>query len=192
MGASASGGDLRELRTRLSALASGGFRTETAQVLGATAKKLVADEFLRSKDPYGGTWDPLKSRRGKPLLRTGRMRNSVAVEQTSLGFRIRVTAKYSVFHQDGTKPHQRAARVARQSARGRFISAKTRTVRSKSFEGTATRSGYLVRIKAHTNTGIPRRQMLPERETGGLGPIWVAAFNREAASLIRRRLRRAA
>jgi phage gpG-like protein len=39
---------------------------------------------------------------------------------------------------------------------------------------------------------VPRRQMVPEKDTGGLGPIWLTAFNRTAEDLIRRRLGRAA
>jgi phage virion morphogenesis protein len=39
---------------------------------------------------------------------------------------------------------------------------------------------------------IPRRQMVPEKDTGGLGPIWLEAFNREADSLMRRRMGKAA
>lgn len=39
---------------------------------------------------------------------------------------------------------------------------------------------------------VPQRQMVPMRETGGLGPIWLGAFNETAARLIRDRVRGAA
>ncbi len=35
---------------------------------------------------------------------------------------------------------------------------------------------------------IPRRQMLPESDTGGLGPIWLDTFNRDVTDLLRRRM----
>jgi len=148
---------LKKLADRVRQLTTAGFRTELAQVLGAAAKKQVADEFLQSRDPYGKPWEPLAWRKGKPLLDTGRMRNSVAVESRPNGFKLSIATVYAPIHQAGARV--RAARVARSRGKvGR----------------------------------IPQRQMVPEASTGGLGPIWLAAFNREAESLLRRRLTRAA
>lgn len=131
------------------------FRTTLAQRLSATAVKLVADEFRGSKDPYGKPWAPVvrndartrkaKRRRAKagkpiradkPLVNTGRMKNSVNGQPYGVGFRISIPVVYAKTHQYG---------------RG----------------------------------AIKQRQMLPEDNTGGLGPKWKVAFARETAKVAR-------
>jgi phage gpG-like protein len=157
---------LRKLRDKIAQLTTAGFRQELAQVLAAAALKQVADEFRESRDPYGRPWAPLAWRKGLPLLLTGRMRNAVAVEPRANGFKLSIATVYAKVHQDG-------ARVRRGRLAAGFSGPASRSSRS--------RVGF-----------IPQRQMVPERSTGGLGPIWLAAFNREAESLIRRRLQVAA
>jgi len=58
---------------------------------------------------------------------------------------------------------------------------------------------YGARVRAATRAqsrgrvgSVPQRQMVPMKETGGLGPIWLGAFNETAAKLIKDRVRGAA
>lgn len=154
---------LNQLAERIRLLTTAGFKTELSQVLAASAMKQVADEFRASRDPYGKPWQELAWRKGKPLLDTGRMRNSVAVEPRPNGFKLSIAAVYAPFHQAGA--HVR---------RGRLTAGASGPASRRS----RSRVGYL-----------PQRQMVPE---GTLGPIWTEAFKKEAESLIRRRLQVAA
>lgn len=160
-----SGPTIAEIKARVREASSAAFRARLAQGLAEEARHQVDDCFRGERDPYGKPWEPLRSRKGKILQRTGRMRASTATEASPDGFRLEITATYAAYHQYGTKPSQRAARGARQNARGRFVKA-------------SARSGYHLRIRAHTNPGIPKRQMIPMTETGGLGTIWSGAFNK--------------
>lgn len=148
------------------------FREDLSRVCGEAAAKMVSDEFRRGVDPYGTPWEPLRSRRGQPLLLTGRLRASFAVQVVPNGFRIDATAVYAKYHQYGTKPHARLARTAKQNARGRFVR--------------RNKAGYLLRIRAHQNGGIPARPMVPTPEQGGLPYKWQRKFRQEAVDLVRR------
>lgn len=181
---------LRGLRDRLAGMSGPPFRAKLAQLCGAAALKLVADEFRGSHAPDGATWAKLKSRSGKPLMDTGRLRASFATVPTADGFRIWTAVAYAGYHQFGTRPRRVASRVAKQDKRGRFISQGTREVESKTFAGKKTRAGFLVRIRAHQNNGIPARPMVP---TGGaLPPPWRDAMAREIKRAVARGLRGAA
>ena len=179
---------LMALRGRLLALTTPGFRDGLVRKLGADALKLVADGFRRSSDPYGEKWRDLQYRRGKPLLDTGRLRASFAVEPSAGGFRIGTAVAYAGYHQFGTRPHARRGRLAMQNRRGRFISMQARKISRKGFEGMERRGGFLVRIRDHESKGIPARPMLP---TGarGLPPKWETVFQRSLETQVRGYLR---
>lgn len=170
---STSGGELRALRDRIAAMAKPPFQTRVAQLCAAAAMKKIADGFRESRDQEGHPWLPLASRRGKPLLDTGRLRASYAVEPIAGGFRIGTAVAYAGYHQFGTRPRHVASRAARQNARGRFVGKRART-------------GYLLRIRAHENRGIPARPMLP---VNGVPPSWSEAFALEINRAVRRELR---
>ena len=119
------GGGLRGLRERIAGMTTPAFRTNIAQLCGAAALKLVADEFNGSHDPYDTPWAELASRRGpslgrggrgrsrrrvqgprrraKPLLDTGRLRASFTVQPGDGFFRIGSSVGYARFHQFGTR-----------------------------------------------------------------------------------------
>jgi len=177
---------LRGLRDRLAAMAAPPFRARAVQLCAAAAMKLVADEFRGSHAPDGTTWKALVSRKGKPLLDTGRLRASFSVSPLVDAFRIGTAVAYAGYQQFGTAARDVAARVARQNARGRFISGKARKASGKNFEGTVTRGGYLVRLRAHRNGGIPARPMLPG---ASLPPTWREAFDREISRALRAQIR---
>jgi len=172
-----SGITIQELSRRVAALRDPKFRVRLSQVLGAAAIKLVNDGFRTSTDPYGEKWARLRHRKGQPLLDTGRLRASFTVRPTGAGFRIDASASYAVYHQHGTKPHKRGARVAAQNARGRFISRKK--------AGEATRKVRVAFIPEHTAGGIPARMMVPTPQRG-LPPKWRATFDKDTSALIER------
>lgn len=176
---------LPELRDRIAGLRDAAFRARLAQNLGEEARTQVANGFREERDPYGNAWDPLKYRTGKILQKSGRMRAAVAVQQTTNGFRADIPVKYAPPHQYGAlvKAHRRAGGILVQDARGRFVSkAKlARQLKRGNARGISTRRFHAF---DHGGGAIPRRQMLPEKDTGGLGPIWSAAFREVADDVI--------
>jgi phage gpG-like protein len=148
------------LRGRVGHLQTAAMRAELAQVMGAAAMKEYSDGFRKSRDPYGNKWAPLKLRRGKPLQNTGRLRASAALNAAHDGFTIVVTADYASTHQRGAVIVPKRKRLlAWRVGRRRFFAKRV----------------Y-----------VPKRQMLPEARTGGLGPIWTKAIATAGQELLNR------
>ncbi len=97
-----SGGDkLRKLRARLND-ARPILRT-ISKNLSEETLELVRQGFDKEEDPYGDGWEPLKSREGRILQDTGRLRNSWHTVTTSdRGFTVGPAVDYAPFHQTGT------------------------------------------------------------------------------------------
>jgi hypothetical protein len=172
-------------------------------VWGNTGMKLLMDSFRKSRDPYGNPWKPvvrnrkkdrrararriargLPVKRAKPLLDTGRLRASAALNRVGPeGFEIVMTADYAGAHQYGAKIQRKGGAYA-VDKRGRFVSRKKtagRPGKTPLARGQSTRVRF---YPAYTIT-IPRRQMLPEADTGGLGPIWTKALERDAKKVVK-------
>jgi phage gpG-like protein len=66
------------------------------------AKALILLGFRTETDPFGMGWEPLKSRKGRILQRTGRLRNSYSVHETVNGFSVGTNCTYATYHQNGT------------------------------------------------------------------------------------------
>lgn len=65
--------------------------------------KLIAAEFRSSMSPYGATWAPLKYRKGKPLVKTGAMRDGFTASPLANGVRFQASVDYAIYHQTGTR-----------------------------------------------------------------------------------------
>lgn len=164
-----------DLRKRIAGLGEQPFRGQLSARLSAAAFKLTMDTFKTSTDPYGNRWAALVARKGQPLLDTGRMRGSIFFNPLADGFRVDFSVPYAAHHQYGTtKRAVRKARGQRVDKRGRFTRKK----------GTGSRF-----IRGGAGGLIPRRQMFPMAETGGLPPTWRDVFDKEADALVRRAVR---
>ena len=146
---------LRDLQKRLERIAGGRFAPELAQRLGAVGMKLVADEFRESRDPYGKPWAPVQRNRAKD--RKARARRAAAGKPAK--------ADKPLIDTGRLRASVTAARTSGSTVR------ITLPVSYASFHQTGTKR-------------IQRRQILPEHATGGLGPRWTAAFNREASRML--------
>lgn len=181
MGVSGDFGALRGLQFQTSEPQLRALAPTLAKQLGAAAIKLLADEFKQGRDPYGAAW--LKTKRGNPpLRRSGRMAGSVTAQPNGDTVKVTIGTTYAVYHQDGTRAHPRKGGAIPVNKRGRFQS-KGKLARREA----SVRGGVKQRVRifgAYTNGGIPRRQMLPEESTGGLGPVWSAAFLAEERVVI--------
>ncbi len=150
---------LDKLRGRVRGLAAEAFQAKLGKALGARALELVRDGFKAERDPYGHPWAPLQTRKGKILRKTGRLMASATVRQRPHGFAVLLTAAYARTHQRGAVIRPVRARALRFRVGNRWVYAQKVT--------------------------IPRRQMVPEQDTGGWGPLWLAAFQTEAQALVK-------
>lgn len=144
------------------------FRHDLGAAAGAAALRELLNGFRQSRDPYGKPWEPVgrlqplrrkqkgPMRRGKPLIKTGHLRQSAALEVLDGGFRIAMGAEYARYHQYGTR------------ARSMRVSAARRRLRRLLGRG-----------------GIAQRQMIPMRQTGGFG-LWLAPINRATRAVVRK------
>lgn len=152
----------KKLADKVRRVVAGGGRAAIVGAFKGAVLKLIADEFRESRDPYGNAWKAPVLRDGKPLLDTGRLRASFTAQEVAGGLAVTTNVKYASTHQYGATIEPVRADALRFQARGkkRFYTLK-RSI-------------------------IPRRQMLPERDTGGIGPIWSATLKSETDKVLRK------
>jgi phage gpG-like protein len=155
----AANGALQVLIRDIDGLRTTQFRSDMSAATGAAAHKKLIDGFVKQQDPYGNPWPPLRIRRGQALRDTARMQNSFSSQPTPRGFSLASSVQYVRTHQRGAVIVPRAGTTLKFRAGGRF---------------------YTLRRAV-----IPKRQMVPEANTGGVGPIWGEAINREADAVMR-------
>lgn len=187
MGLSGDFAKLAALRARLRAAQSPDMMAGVARVVGEAARTQLALGFRQSVNPYGEPWAPLRRRKGKPLLDTGRLRNSFTYAATADGLRIGTNTKYAPYHQYGTGGRKTAGgRFQPVGPSGRFMSRKAAGVkRGKNVQ-------YLWhgvrRLNYSVGSGkIPPRMMLPTADRG-LG-TWRDPMRDAAMRFIARKLR---
>lgn len=175
---------LKGVMRKVEEMTTPAMRLEVSQVLAATALKETMDGFRQSRDPYGNPWAPLRSRKGKPLLKTGRMRASThPIRVGPDGFGIQISAVYAIVHQTGghVAPHSRIRGFEsyQDPKTGRYLRKTTKR-----------KLVYVTRVSRQTfgnGITIPQRMMVPETDKG-LGSIWGAAFTKAATRVVQRRL----
>ena len=94
---------IERFRSTLREIASSRFREAALQSLAEEARTQIVLGFRDSKSPYDEPWAPLESREGKPLLDTGRLRNSLMPRAVGTSLRIDANVAYAAAHQYGTK-----------------------------------------------------------------------------------------
>jgi phage gpG-like protein len=103
---------LPPLIRKFAELASGRTLTIISQNLAEEAIDLVKQGFAAEKDPFGNPWAPLKSRQGKILQDTARLKNSFTRgAANAAGFRFGSNVAYGTFHQTGTSRMPKRAMV---------------------------------------------------------------------------------
>jgi phage gpG-like protein len=154
---------LKELQRRLTALKNlggGGDGGEPGRVLrdrlGVALMKEVADEFRASRDPYGNPWKPLAKQRER------------ARDKNAKAARIRAgkpLRKDKILVDTG---RMRASVVFRPDPLGLRVIIPVEYA-SYHQEGTGR---------------MPRRQIVPDGDTGGLGARWTMAAIKAASSVV--------
>jgi phage gpG-like protein len=94
---------LRALTEHLRDLSRPAFLRALDERLAEIALVEVHRGFDESRDPSGQLWAPLRSRAGKPLVRTGELRQSFGSRANGSGFSIGSQLAFAGFHQEGTR-----------------------------------------------------------------------------------------
>lgn len=162
---------LDRLAARIREVGSTQFQNEMGKALGAVALKQLADEFRQSKDPYGRAWKRPILRDGKPLQDTGRLQNSFQAKPTPQGFSVSTNVYYARTHQLGAGVDG--------SPIATIVPVEAKRLRWRTRDG-----------RWHTRMAvkIPKRQIVPTPETGGVGSKWGKALNEEADALMQEKL----
>lgn len=170
---------LEALRRKVASVASPAMRRALSDALAAEALKLVDDGFDQGRDPYGKAWKPLKSRSGKPLLDTGRMRSAFTSRTTEDGFTLSATVRNNDPKYDANivGVHQHGATI-----RPKYAKALRFQVRGAPTKGNKRGATSWVTTK---KVVVPRRTMVPEQQYGGIGKPWGDALAAEADAAIR-------
>lgn len=152
-------------------------------VLGAAAVKTAEMGVRTGRDPYGRPWEPLTSRTGQPLRRTGNnIQRSWNARPTSpstfvFGSRFR-----------WLKTHQYGAVIKpKRFPRLRFVTETSFTAFGRGGKRLKRGRANMGVVFAKQVT-IPRRQLVPEDDTGGIGEIWLGAFEGATERFFRRHL----
>ncbi len=183
----------KKLADKIAALPE--LQTEIAKVAGAAAMKQLSDEFNRSRNPYGESWKPLRhpsKRRGgasaKILVDRAILRNSYSAQPTPDGFEVSTRSDHAAPHQYGAhiEPHSRIAptTVYRNGKTNRFV--KHSNALTKNGKVKKHVVAFMFHQTLANGITIPRRQMVPERDTGGVGELWGGAINKAADGVVKR------
>jgi phage gpG-like protein len=156
---------------------AGAGKIKLQKQLGETSIAQAALGIRRSENPYGDPFAPLTSRTGIPLRDTGNniQRSWTAGQETPTSFVFGSRFKYLATHQYGAVIVPRRAPALRFSVAG---APKQKSGRWKA----SSHVVYALRVV------IPRRQMVPEMDTGGLGPRWTRAFERTIRAYLQKLL----
>jgi phage virion morphogenesis protein len=165
---------------KFAGLATGQFSAGLRKQISEEGITQVKLGFRGERDPYGRKWKPIKYRQGKILRDTGRLANSFTRGVTSEGFFLGTNVDYAAIHQYGGVVETKS-RINVHAKGGRFIS------RAKA--GKRKRGAVKVSMSHAHSWKMPRRQMVPEADTGGLGRIWLAAFAKTGTTAMRRFMR---
>jgi len=149
------------------------FRYELLTNCAEAARDALEQSFIAGIDPYGRPWKALTSRTGHPLRDTGILASSWTragggkFPITNEGFIVETNLIYATTHQYG------ATITAKNSPFLVFFTRGVPTARNKRGDK------QWHRLKSVT---VPRRQMIPEESTGGMGR-WGDAVNEEAKAI---------
>ncbi len=178
---------LRDLISKMKEMESPKFRAAIAKNLAEETVRLAHDSFEHSRDPDGNPWKPITHRDGKPLLETGRLRNSIrAARITPKGFMVVSNVKYAAIHQYGGTIKQHA----RSELRGYSASRKGRQRRDRLKRvGLYSKKKAVMRPASIGERGItiPARPYLADARR--LSPSWRRAYMRVMVSVKARWLR---
>lgn len=153
----------KDLQRRLTAVSRSSVMVdELGKRVGAALMKQVADEFKESRDPYGKAWAPLKTERARNVKANARAVKKGKAPRAG-------------------KPLIDTGRL-RASVTTKISGGNVRVVLPVQY-ASYHQDGTTKKDKSQL---IPRRQILPEADTGGFGDRWTMAINKEAMAVLQK------
>lgn len=128
--------------------------------LAVDARKFVEQSFASSTSPDGAAWKPLKTRKGQPLVKSGRLSRSIKTRVSSKGFELYTNVPYAAVHQFGAETKA-------------CWQARTKTGRFKSKKSAEKAKGRSVSVGRVSGSTIPARPFFPG---DSLPASWRARF----------------
>lgn len=159
---------LKKFMANAHKIAGGTALKELSRRMSVDARELAGGTFERSQNPNGGGWKPLAVRKGKPLVKTGKLSRSIKVRVARKGFELYTNISYAGVHQYG------GATQSRNQARtktGKFKSAKS--------AGKAKRVVLVGRVRGGV---IPARPYFPGDH---VPDRWSLMFQKTAIDLLK-------
>lgn len=93
---------LRELAKKVEGLGSGNPHIKSGlDEIGTRWVARIRANFRASTDPYGGVWEPIKHRKGQPLIDTSALLQSITAETKGLSIHIGSHLHYADKHNSG-------------------------------------------------------------------------------------------
>ena len=165
------GGDaaLRELVAKMKKIGGPSAMRVLAGRLAVDARALVAQSFATSTSPDGAAWSPLKTRKGQPLVKSGKLARSIKTRVSSKGVTLYTNVSYAAVHQFGASTKSR-------------MQARTRGGRFKSRKAAASQKKGAVRVGRVSGATIPARPFFPG---DSLPSAWRSRFEKTTRELFR-------
>ncbi|MDO6747210.1 phage virion morphogenesis protein [Gilvimarinus sp. 1_MG-2023] len=91
--------------------------------------------FRRSMDPFGNQWAPITHRKGKPLIDTRRMQNSVHMEASDEEATVGTNVKYAAVHNFGATIKPRKGRFLKFKIGDKWVYKKSVVIPARQFLG---------------------------------------------------------
>ncbi len=167
-------------------------RMKISQRLGAAAMKQLNDEFRQERDPYGKAWAPLSSTNRRIAAHAEKLSKAEASLGRAQKFsaKLRANTSYAGTNVASIREEKATARVDKLRKKHPLILQDTGRMRN-SFSAQPTSTGFQVvtsvdyaKYHQYGTKHMPRRQLIPETNTGGLGPLWGSALETEATTII--------
>lgn len=111
---------------------------KTRSLMERTARVAHTDttmNFRQSRDPDGNPWKPITSRKGKPLLDTGRLRNSIVTSVSDDEASIGTNVEYAATHQFGAVIKPKKGKYLTFKIGDRFVKKTSVVIPARPFLG---------------------------------------------------------
>jgi len=91
--------------------------------------------FRRSQTPHGEQWAPITHRKGKPLLNTNRLRNSIMMDASDDEATVGTNVKYAATHNFGATIKPKNGKYLKFKIGGKFVQVKQVVIPARQFLG---------------------------------------------------------
>ena len=124
--------NFRQVRTFLGRTTGSAFVARAHADIARAVVKVADAGFARGKDPYGRAW-PKPLAGGRPLVKTGALRQSLRPSASARGARVITTLKYAGVHNRGAVIRAKRSRYLKFRVRGQFVQKRQVKIPKRTF-----------------------------------------------------------